>query len=314
MIALGGAIGVGLFLGSAATIGIAGPGVVISYIFGAIIAMIMGYALAEMTSVHPVAGSFGVYAEKYLSCWAGFSVRLSYWFAETIVIGAEVTAVGLYFGYWFPDVPSWIWIAGSSALVLLVNAANVKMFGTVESWFAMVKVIAIVAFIILGGALILDASSTGARNASPWDMAVAFNPADKGRESVWCGFWFAYHTSDRRDNSWPAAQFVSELLTFRVLGLEIVQQEKISSDDGVCREQSRPARYSENAEREDYYCCRYSNQWKRKDFRSDNSHCGHKRQTDEWLTRRTEQFHLLGFSLIRPLQGKPQSRAAISET
>ncbi|HMF46336.1 MAG TPA: amino acid permease [Candidatus Udaeobacter sp.] len=155
MIALGGAIGVGLFLGSAATIGIAGPGVVISYIFGAIIAMIMGYALAEMASVHPVAGSFGVYAEKYLSRWAGFSLRVSYWFAETIVIGAEVTAVGLYFGYWFPDVPSWVWIAGSSGLVLSVNAANVKMFGTVESWFAMVKVIAIVAFIILGGALIV---------------------------------------------------------------------------------------------------------------------------------------------------------------
>ena len=155
MIALGGAIGVGLFLGSAATIGIAGPGVLISYILGAIIAVIMGYALAEMASVHPVAGSSGVYADKYLSHWAGFTVRISYWFAETVVIGAEITAVGLYFGYWFPDVPSWIWIAGSSAAVLSINAANVKMFGTLESWFAMVKVLAIVAFIILGGALIV---------------------------------------------------------------------------------------------------------------------------------------------------------------
>lgn len=155
MIALGSAIGVGLFLGSAATIAIAGPGVLISYIFGAIIAMIMGYALAEMASVHPVAGSFGVYADKYLSPWAGFSVRVTYWFAQTVAIGAEVTAVGLYFGYWFPGVPSWVWIVGSSALVLTVNAANVKMFGTLESWFAMVKVLAIVAFIILGGALIV---------------------------------------------------------------------------------------------------------------------------------------------------------------
>ena len=145
----------GLFLGSAATIGIAGPGVLISYILGAIIAVIMGYALAEMASVHPVAGSSGVYADKYLSHWAGFTVRISYWFAETVVIGAEITAVGLYFGYWFPDVPSWIWIAGSSAAVLSINAANVKMFGTLESWFAMVKVLAIVAFIILGGALIV---------------------------------------------------------------------------------------------------------------------------------------------------------------
>lgn len=155
MIAIGGAIGVGLFLGSAATIGLAGPGVLISYIFGAIIAMIMGYALAEMASVHPVVGSFGVYAGKYLSPWAGFAVRVTYWFAQTVAIGAEVTAVGLYFGYWFPNVPSWAWIGGSSALVLAVNAANVKMFGTLESWFAMIKVLAIVAFIILGGALIV---------------------------------------------------------------------------------------------------------------------------------------------------------------
>ena len=155
MIALGGAIGVGLFLGSTATIGIAGPGVLISYIFGAIIALIMGYALAEMASIRPVAGSFGVYADRYLNRWAGFTVRVTYWFAQTVAIGAEVTAVGLYFAYWFPNVPSWVWIVGSSALVLAVNSANVKMFGTLESWLATIKVLAIVAFIILGSALIV---------------------------------------------------------------------------------------------------------------------------------------------------------------
>src|SRR5215831_10359122 len=84
MIAIGGAIGVGLFLGSAVTIQIAGPGVLISYILGAVVAIIMGYALAEMASVHPVAGSFGVYADKYVSHWAGFAIRLPYWFAQTI--------------------------------------------------------------------------------------------------------------------------------------------------------------------------------------------------------------------------------------
>jgi L-asparagine transporter-like permease len=154
MIAIGGAIGVGLFLGSAATIAMAGPGVLISYVFGAFIAMIMGYAIAEMASVHPVAGSFGVYADKYVSPWAGFTVRVTYWFAQTIAIGAEVTAVGLYFGYWFPQVPSWAWVLASSVLVLSVNAANVKMFGLLESWFAMVKVSAIVLFILLGIAMI----------------------------------------------------------------------------------------------------------------------------------------------------------------
>src|SRR5215471_1825582 len=155
MIAISGAIGVGLFLGSAVTIEIAGPGVLISYLFAALVAAIMAYALAEMAIVHPAAGSFGLYADQYLGGWAGFTVRLTYWFAQTIAIGAEVTAVGLYFGYWLPGVPQWVWVIASSALVLSVNAANVKMFGTVESWFAMIKVAAIVAFIVVGIALII---------------------------------------------------------------------------------------------------------------------------------------------------------------
>jgi L-asparagine transporter-like permease len=161
MIAIGGAIGVGLFLGSAVTIEMAGPGVLISYILAAFIAGIMAYALAEMAIVYPAAGSFGMYADKYLSPWAGFTVRLTYWFAQTVAIGAEVTAVGLYFGYWFPGVPAWLWIVASSALVLAVNAANVKMFGTVESWFAMIKVAAIIAFIVVGGALIIGIGQPG---------------------------------------------------------------------------------------------------------------------------------------------------------
>src|SRR5262249_21617233 len=150
MIAIGGAIGVGLFLGSAVTIQIAGPGVLISYVLGAFLAIIMGYALGEMASVHPVAGSFGMYADKYVSSWAGFTVRLTYWFAQTVAIGAEVTAIGLYFGYWLPGVPSWVWIIASSALILAVNAANVRTFGVLESWLATIKVLAIAAFIVLG--------------------------------------------------------------------------------------------------------------------------------------------------------------------
>jgi L-asparagine transporter-like permease len=161
MIAIGGAIGVGLFLGSAVTIETAGPGVLISYILAALIAMVIAYALAEMASVYPTAGSFGMYADKYVNSWAGFTVRLTYWFAQTVAIGAEVTAVGLYFGYWLPGVPSWVWIIGSSALVLAVNAANVKMFGTVESWLAMIKVLAIIAFVALGMALIIGIGTPG---------------------------------------------------------------------------------------------------------------------------------------------------------
>src|SRR6476660_2717227 len=114
MLAIGCAIGVGLFLGSSVTIRLAGPGVIVTYLFGALIAMIVAYSLAEMAVVQPVAGSFGVYAQTYLSSWAGFSVRATYALVQIIAIGAEVTAVAIYFAYWFPAVPPWIWVAGVS--------------------------------------------------------------------------------------------------------------------------------------------------------------------------------------------------------
>jgi len=86
MIAIGGAIGVGLFLGSSVTIGLAGPGVIVTYLIGALISLVMAYALAEMAVVHPIAGSFGVYAERYLSPWCGFVVRATYAFIQILAI------------------------------------------------------------------------------------------------------------------------------------------------------------------------------------------------------------------------------------
>src|ERR1700674_4744232 len=107
MMAIGGAIGVGLFLGSSVTIRLAGPGVILTYLFAAVVALIVAYALAEMAVVHPVAGSFGIYAERYLNPWTGFTVRATYGVIQIIAIGAEVTAVGIYFAFWFPSVPQW---------------------------------------------------------------------------------------------------------------------------------------------------------------------------------------------------------------
>lgn len=89
MIALGGAIGTGLFLGSALSVRAAGPGVILSYAAGAVITLLLMWALAEMAVAHPVAGSFGVYAEIYLSPWAGFVMRYSYWIAQVVAIGSE---------------------------------------------------------------------------------------------------------------------------------------------------------------------------------------------------------------------------------
>jgi amino acid transporter, AAT family len=155
MIAIGGAIGVGLFLGSGVTIQLAGPAVLITYFIGAVVAAIVAFALAEMAVVHPVAGSFGIYAEQYLSAWAGYAVRATYGIVQIIAIGAEVTAVAIYFGFWFPAVPPWIWVVSASAALVAVNAMHVGRFGEFEYWFALIKVAAIIIFIVLGLALIL---------------------------------------------------------------------------------------------------------------------------------------------------------------
>jgi AAT family amino acid transporter len=155
MLTLGGAIGVGLFLGSSVTIRLAGPGVILSYLLGAVIAMIVAYAIAEMAVVHPVAGAFGVYAETYLNAWSGFAVRATYGLVQIIAIGAEVTAVAIYCGFWFPQVPQWVWVAGASIGLVAINALQVGSFGEFEYWFAVVKVSAIVIFIAIGGILIV---------------------------------------------------------------------------------------------------------------------------------------------------------------
>ena len=150
MIAVGGAIGTGLFLGSGLAIGLAGPGVIVSYVLGVLVCLVMMSALTEMAVVHPTAGSFGVYAETYLSPWAGFVVRTTYWMAQVVAIGGEVTAAAIYTRFWFPRAPLWIWIVLYSTALVLVNLASVKNFGEFEYWFAMIKVSAIVAFVVLG--------------------------------------------------------------------------------------------------------------------------------------------------------------------
>jgi L-asparagine transporter-like permease len=158
MMAIGSAIGVGLFLGSSVTIQLAGPGVILTYVIGALIALVMGYALAEMAVVHPLAGSFGVFADRYLSPWFGFAVRATYAFIQILAIGAEVTAVAIYFTFWFPGAPPWVWVAAMSVALVAINTAQVGWFGELEYWFALVKVVAILAFIAVGLALVIGAA------------------------------------------------------------------------------------------------------------------------------------------------------------
>ena len=183
MMAIGGAIGVGLFLGSSVTIRLAGPGVILSYILGAGIALIMSYVLTEMAVVHPVAGAFGVYAEKYLNPWAGFSIRATYGVAQIIAIGAEVTAAGIYISYWFPHVPQWIWVVLVSAALVALNSMQVNRLGEFEYWFAMIKVAAIVSFIIVGLGLIFGIGTGHPLGLTNLTRHGGFLPA--GWKGVW---------------------------------------------------------------------------------------------------------------------------------
>jgi len=155
MIALGGAIGTGLFLGSALAVRTAGPGVILSYIFTSVIALLLMYCLAEMAVAHPTAGSFGVYADIYLSPWAGFVVRYTYWAAQSIATGGEAVAAAIYTQWWFPHTPTWMWVVFYSALLIAINARSVGAFGTFEYWFSTIKVSAIIVFIVLGAAILL---------------------------------------------------------------------------------------------------------------------------------------------------------------
>jgi amino acid transporter, AAT family len=183
MMAIGGAIGVGLFLGSSVTIRLAGPGVILSYLLGAGIALIMSYVLTEMAVVHPVAGAFGVFAEKYLNPWAGFSVRATYGVAQIVAIGAEVTAAGIYIAYWFPNVPQWIWVVLVSAALVALNAMQVNRLGEFEYWFAMIKVAAILAFIVVGLSLIFGIGGRQALGLANLTQHGGFLPA--GWKGVW---------------------------------------------------------------------------------------------------------------------------------
>jgi AAT family amino acid transporter len=185
MLTLGGAIGVGLFLGSSVTIRLAGPGVILSYIFSAVVALIVAYSVAEMAVVHPVAGSFGVYAQTYLNDWSGFAVRATYAFVQIVAIGAEVTAVAIYFRLWFPAVPSWVWVIAVSVGLVALNAMQVGNFAEFEFWFAIIKVLAIVLFILVGLALVLGIGPRSAVGFSNLTAHGGFLPHG------WTGVWLA---------------------------------------------------------------------------------------------------------------------------
>jgi AAT family amino acid transporter len=198
MIGLGCTIGTGLFLGSAISAKLAGPAVIVSFLIGALIAVTVMWALAEMAAEHPAAGSFGLYAEMYVHPWAGFAIRYTYWLCLVFVVGSEVVAASIYCKYWLPSLPSWVWIAGFAAGLLYVNTISIKSFGTFEYWFAMIKVVTIVAFLILGAALL---------------FGVGFSPMGASNYTAHGGFF---------PHGWSGVGLGVTMAIFSYLGLEIV--------------------------------------------------------------------------------------------
>jgi L-asparagine transporter-like permease len=151
MIALGGAVGTGLFFRTGFAIGLAGPAVILSYMLAAFIALLLVGCLTEMTIAHPTSGSFGAYAEYYIGPLAGFLVRYSYWVGNVLAVGTEVAAIALYLQHWLPASPGWLWGATFSVLLVVMNYMSVGLFGTIEYWLSALKLTAIVLFILIVG-------------------------------------------------------------------------------------------------------------------------------------------------------------------
>ncbi|WUR16191.1 amino acid permease [[Empedobacter] haloabium] len=159
LIALGGAIGTGLFLGIAQTIRMAGPSVLLGYAIAGIIAFLIMRQLGEMVVDEPVAGSFSHFADKYCGPLAGFLSGWNYWVLYVLVSMAELSAVGIYVQYWWPDIPTWVSALAFFVIINGISLANVKAFGEMEFWFAIIKVVAIVGMIGFGAWLLASGNA-----------------------------------------------------------------------------------------------------------------------------------------------------------
>lgn len=161
MIALGGAIGTGLFYGSANGIQMAGPGILFAYIIGGALIFLVMRALGEMSVHTPVSGAFSSYAFENWSRRAGFVSGWNYWFNYVVVSMAELAVVGTYVNFWFPQVPVWASAAVMLVIITGINLVNVRAYGEMELALAIVKVVAILAMIGFGLVLIATGSTIG---------------------------------------------------------------------------------------------------------------------------------------------------------
>ncbi|OZG69436.1 aromatic amino acid transporter [Bifidobacterium eulemuris] len=160
LIALGGAIGTGLFYGSSESIALAGPSILLAYLIGGIAIFMIVRALSEMSVEDPKAGAFSYYATQYWSKRAGFVSGWNYWFNYILVSMVELSVVGSFVNYWFPAIPQWVSAAVFLVVITAANLLGVSKFGEFEFWFAIIKIVAVVAMIIGGLAVLVFALPT----------------------------------------------------------------------------------------------------------------------------------------------------------
>ncbi|RNB86905.1 amino acid permease [Brevibacillus fluminis] len=177
MISLGGVIGTGLFLSSGYTLNTAGPGgTILAYLVGGLIMYLVMLCLGELSVAMPVTGSFQTYATRYLGPATGFMVGWMYWLTWVVAVGSEFTAAGLLMQRWFPGSSVWMWSAVFAGAIFLLNALSVKFFAETEFWFAGIKVVTIIFFILLGGAAMFGFIPMKDGSAAP--MLSNFSGAD----------------------------------------------------------------------------------------------------------------------------------------
>ncbi|WP_344682358.1 amino acid permease [Saccharopolyspora taberi] len=170
MIAMGGAIGVGLFLGVGGRMEQSGPALVLSYVLCGVAAFFVMRALGELVLYRPVAGSFVEYSREFIGPWAGFATGWMYFLNWAGAGIAEITAAGIYVAKWFPDFPQWLTALICLVVLLAVNLLSVRLFGELEFWFSVIKVLAILAFLAVGLSLVLTDAEVGGTTAGPHNL------------------------------------------------------------------------------------------------------------------------------------------------
>lgn len=155
MIAIGGAIGTGLFWGSGGAIEKSGPALILCYVAAGLAIFVVMRALGELLTYRPVSGSFAEYAHEFLGAFAGFVTGWTYWAVWVVTCMAEITVAGHYVNYWWPAIPVWLTALVVLGVLFVVNLISVKMFGEGEFWFSTIKVTAIVVMIVIGIAVLI---------------------------------------------------------------------------------------------------------------------------------------------------------------